>query len=278
LQRSPGKFEGKVKMLSGETMEIRPAILLLFTLAGYAQQAADPPRYDVSSIKPNTGADFRYTFHIERDGTIIATGITLRRLMMTAYVAGYKILGGPDWVSSKRWDVQAKANRTPLNNAENTQMLRALLADRFQLRTHSEKRNRPVYELTVARKGPVLQRVEDSNIKLDIRTGNGLIRFTKATVATFASQLSYALGRAVIDKTGILGEFSFDLEWTPVPGEDGGPTSSGLPPGTPVEPPPTLDGPSIFTAIEQQLGLRLKSARGPVEVLVIDGAQLPTGD
>jgi bla regulator protein blaR1 len=78
-----------------------------------------------------------------------------------------------------------------------------------------------------------------------------------------------------MDKTGISGEFNFDLEWTPVPGEDGGPTSSGLPAGTPEQPAPTPDGPSIFTAIEEQMGLRLKSGRGPVKVVVIDSAQMP---
>lgn len=257
---------------------MRSAILLLFTLSGYAQQAVDPPKYDLSSVKPNADSDFRYTFRIERDGTILATGITLKRLIMTAYdFQGFRILGGPGWVSSKRWDVQAKANRAP-SDAQFRETLRALLEDRFQLRTHSEKRNMRVYELTVGPKGSKLQRVEDSKIKLDIRTGNGFIQFTKATVATFASQLSYALARPVIDKTGIAGEFSFALEWAPVPGEDGGPTSSGLPPGTPEQPPSNPNGPSIFTAIQEQLGLRLKSARGPVEVLMIDGAQMPTAN
>jgi uncharacterized protein (TIGR03435 family) len=150
-----------------------------------------------------------------------------------------------------------------------------MLKERFQLRTHSEKRDLPIYELMVDRKGSKLRIVDGSKTKEEIQTGNGSIRFTKATVATFASQLGYALGRPVINKTGLTGEFSFALEWTPVPGEDGGPTTSGLPPETPEQPPPTTDGPSIFTALAQQLGLRLKSGRGPIEVLVIDHAEKP---
>ena len=242
-------------------------------------QTTAPAKYEVSSIKPNSDSDVSYRFRIEPDGTLYATGITLRRLMMTAYnVQGFRFIGGPRWMCAERWDVQAKPGPAALNTKEIRPMLRALLEDRFQLRVHSETRSMPIYELKVAPKGPKLHRVEDSNTKLDIRTGNGLIRFTKATVSTFASQLSYALDRPVLDKTGISGEFSFALEWTPFPGEDGGPTTSGLPPGAAEQLASSPGGPSIFTAIEEQLGLRLKSGRGPVEVLVIDSAQTPTAN
>ncbi len=255
-----------------------PSPTLAQSKAAVVSQAQAPPKYEVSSIKPNADSDFQFRFDIEPNGILYATGITLRRLMMTAYqIQGFRLIGGPDWVSNRRWDVQAKPSRAA-SNKQVWPMLRGLLEDRFQLRVHSETRNMPVYELTVGPHGSKLQAVDGSNIKLEIRTGNGLIRFTKATVATFASQLSYALARPVIDKTGISGEFSFDLEWTSIPGENGGPITSGLPTGTPEQPYATPNGPSIFTAIEQQLGLRLKSARGPVEVLVIDTAQMPTAN
>jgi uncharacterized protein (TIGR03435 family) len=251
--------------------------LLLISSAAVGQNIA-PPKYDVVSIRPDADSDFRYAFHIERDGTLYATGITLRRLMMTAYqVQGFRLVGGPAWVSDKRWDVQAKPSRAA-SDKQIWPMLRDLLEERFQLRVHSETRNMPVYELTVGRHGSKLQPADGSDIKPDIQTGNGLIRFTKATVATFASQLSYALARPVIDKTGIPGEFNFDLEWTPAPGEDGGPRSYGVPAGTPEEPAPTADGPSIFTALEEQEGLRLKSGHGAVKVTVIDNAAMPSAN
>jgi uncharacterized protein (TIGR03435 family) len=157
-------------------------------------------------------------------------------------------------------------------------MLRSLLEDRFQLRIHTETRNLPVYELTVGSKGPTLRKADSANVEPYIRTGNGFIRFTKATVGTFASQLSYAPARPVIDKTGISGDYSFDLRWAPAPGEDGGPATSGLPLGTPEPPVSNPDGPSVFTAIEEELGLHLRSARGQVEVVVIDGAQMPSAN
>lgn len=235
------------------------------------------PKYEVSSIKPNGGSDFRFAFRIEPNGSLNATGITLKRLMMTAWqLQGFRIVGGPAWVDSQRWDVQAKSGvARSVSYDQSSQMLRTMLKERFQLQTHSEKRDLPIYELVVDRKGPKFARVTDPKTKHDVRIANGSIQFTNATVATFASQLSYALARPVIDKTGISGEFNFALKWTPAPGEDGGPTTSGLPPGTPEEPASIQDGPSIFTAITEQLGLRLKSGRGPVEILVIDHAEKP---
>ena len=250
-------------------------ILVLTNYAAAGQNIT--PEYEVSSVRPNSDGDFHYSFRIEPDGKLYATGITLRRLMMTAYdVQGFRLVGGPRWVSDSRWDLEAKPSQ-PATNAQIQPMLRALLKDRFQLHVHEETRNMPIYELTVGPRGSKLRRA-DSKTKADIGIGNGLIRLTRATVATFASQLSYALGRPVVDRTSISGEFSFALEWSPVPGEDGGPGSAGLPPGTPEQPSAAPDGSSIFTAIEAQLGLRLKSGRGPAQVVVIDSAQMPSAN
>jgi uncharacterized protein (TIGR03435 family) len=255
-----------------------PILVPVTILAGYGQPRPEPANYEVSAIKPNTGSDARFAFRIEPDGSLAATGITLKRLMMTAYnVQGFRIVSGPNWVASSRWDIQAKPNRVT-SPREVRQMLRTLLEDRFQLRSHSEERRLPVYELAVDIKGSKLQRRNDSETKPDVRVAPGYVHLTKATAATFASQLSYSVGRPVIDKTGLSGEFEFSLTWTPEAGEDGGPTNKGLPPGTPEESASSSDGPSIFTAIVEQLGLRLKAGRGPVEVIVVDAAQPPTAN
>jgi uncharacterized protein (TIGR03435 family) len=258
---------------------MKPGILLLMSaLAGYGQSGAETPKYDVASIKPNSGDDSRFAFQIEPGGRLAATGITLKRLMMTAYnVQGFRIAGGPDWVGSRQWDLQAKPDRVASPN-QIKPMLRALLENRFQLRCHSEERQLPVYELSVDLNGSKVQRVTDSETKADVRAGAGSMQLTKATAATFASQLSYALGQPVVDRTGLSGEFDFTLKWTPEPGEDGGPATAGLPSGANDRAVSTTDGPSIFTAIREQLGLRLKSGRGPVEVIVIDAVQMPTAN
>jgi uncharacterized protein (TIGR03435 family) len=218
-------------------LAVKPAILLLMTtLVGYGQSGAEPPKYEVASIKPNIDNDFRFAFRIEPSGRLAATGITLKRLMMTAYnVQGFRIVGGPDWVVSRRWDLQAKPDRVASPDQIRS-MLQALLEQRFQLRSHSANRQLPVYELSVDRKGSKVERVKDSETKADVRIGAGSIQLTKATAATFASQLSYALGRPVIDKTSLSGEFDFALEWTPEPGEAGGPTTAGLPPEPVISP------------------------------------------
>lgn len=259
-------------------MGLRPAILLLTVLVAGGVRGAEPPKYEVASIKANTDGGLGYRFYIGPDGSLAASGITLRRLMMTAYnVQGFRIAGGPEWVGSSRWQVQAKPDRAASPDQVRP-MLRALIEERFQLRTRSEKRQLPVYELVVDRKGSKVAAVKDRDAEPTVRIGNGLIQLTNAMSATFASQLSYALGQPVVDKTGLAGKFDFALEWTPEPGEDGGPETSGLPPGTRQEPPSSTDEPSIFTAIREQLGLRLKSGRGAVEVIVIDDVRTPAAN
>src|ERR1700704_1835659 len=129
---------------------MKPAIaLLITTFAGYGQPSVETPKYEVSSIKPNTDNDFRFAFRIEPSGPLAATGITLKRLMMTAYnVQGFRIVGAPDWVASRRWDLQAKPDGVASPD-QVRQMLRILLEERFQLHSHSERRKMPVYELAV---------------------------------------------------------------------------------------------------------------------------------
>jgi uncharacterized protein (TIGR03435 family) len=255
---------------------MKPALLMLLTaLATSAQPPARPPKYEVSSLKPHAG-DARFTFHIEPSGTMVATGITLRRLMMTAWnVQGFRIVGGPDWASSRSWDVQAKHDGAVFPDQVH-QMLRMLLEERFRLRVRAEQRQLPVYELVVDRKGSKVPATKGAHTEPAFNTAPGALQITNVTSATFASQLSYSLARPVIGKTGLSGNFDFAFTWTPEPGEDGGPATAGLPPEIVRSRAATPDGPSIFTAIRDQLGLRLESARGPVDVIVIDDVQLPT--
>ena len=147
--------------------------LLVTTIVCHGQSGAERANYEVASIRPNNDGDFRFAFRIEPGGSLTATGITLKRLMMTAYnVQGFRIVGGPDWVVSRRWDVQAKAGRMAAQS-EIRPMLRALLEERFQLRSHSEQRRLPVYELVVDRKGSNVPRVKDNEAEASVRVGAG---------------------------------------------------------------------------------------------------------
>src|SRR5580700_6209169 len=164
---------------------MKPAIVLLMTtLVGYGQSGVEPPKYEVASIKPNTDNDFRFAFRIEPSGPLAATGITLKRLMMTAYnVQGFRIVGGPDWVASRRWDLQAKHDDVASPD-QIREMLRTLLAERFQLRSHSEIRKMPVYELVVDRKGSRLPTTKNSETRPTVRVAAGSIQLMNATPAT----------------------------------------------------------------------------------------------
>ena len=240
-----------------------------------AQQA---PVFDVATIKPNTANDFRVMLQSPGGGRFSATGIPLKLLIQEAYnVRDFQITGGPTWIGTERWDVQAKSDsitdRIPVEQLR--PMLKALIEDRFQLKAHRETKEMPVYELWVAKGGSKLKTAEaDGKPGPMMRMGRGEVTGNKVAMPMLAQMLSQQLRRTVIDKTGLTGEFDFTLTFTPEPGQGGGPLGD-LPPRADA-PPPGGDGPTIFTAIQEQLGLKVESAKGPVEVIVIDKAEKPT--
>jgi uncharacterized protein (TIGR03435 family) len=205
------------------------------------------------------------------------------------------ISGGPEWVGSDQWVIQATIpaaaglnvpvglqlpppGRAPISDPKLQRMLQNLLADRFNLTLNRETREVPVYALTVAKGGPKLQHPEDvpctpinpRNPGAPRKEGEKpkcMMQF-RLSMADFPAALRLLLDRPVIDKTGITGIFEFRLVWAfdPTAGPAGGPGIGPLDPS----------GPSIFTALQEQLGLKLESSKGPVEVLVIDSVSKPT--
>ncbi|HYL36545.1 MAG TPA: TIGR03435 family protein [Bryobacteraceae bacterium] len=154
-------------------------------------------------------------------------------------------------------------------------MLRALIEDRFQLKIHRETKELPAYALLVAKNGSKLAPAESEG--RGIRTGPGSLSFKRIGMAGLAAQLSTQLGRVVFDKTGLTGEYAVTLEYAPEPGQ-GGPEALGLPPQAYKAPPVDDNRPSIFTALQEQLGLRLESEKGPVEMLVVDHVEKASGN
>ena len=239
----------------------------------------------------------------------MANGVTFRMLMTFAYrVRDFQVIGGPNWTTSDRWNIEARAEegsippRTgpvdPTAPDPIALRLQSLLEDRFQLKFHRETRELPAYELTIAKGGSKVKLSEDqSPIKppdpgdpqkppqiirpggpmprRSMMIGMGNLEANGVEFASFVQMLSQQLGRTVVDKTGIKGLVDLKLQWTPEMGQHTtpfGPSPAG------VEPPPASDpsGPSIFTAVQEQLGLKLESIKGPVEVLVIDGVEKPS--
>lgn len=260
-------------------MLLRPAIL--FAAAIPCVFAQPKKEFDVASIKPSAKNDTRFMLGPPRGGTFSATGVTIKMLIMSAYqVNAYQVSGGPSWIGAERWDIQAKTEAPGgfMPRDQFDALLRALLASRLQLKVRRETRKMPVYALVVAKGASKLMPHSGDPPKPEdrMRVGFGSMRFQDSRLGLLAYQLSLQLGRTVIDKTGLTGAYDFTLEWAPEPGQ-GGPESIGLPPDPSLKfPPADPNRPSIFTAVQEQLGLRLHSEKGPVGMIVIDSVSRPT--
>lgn len=259
----------------------RHCLILIAALAvACGQSPIVSKRFDVVSVKPSA-PDEHNSFMSQRlpGGSLRLIGLPLRMMIMRAYdVKAFQLAGGPDWVRTDRWDVLAKAEGVEdrLTPAQERPMLQALLRDRFQLKVHIETREMPVYALTVDKS--VSKLTLNTGAVRQFRTGNGSLTVNNGGIPELVNWLSQALGRVVIDRTRLNGEYDYALSWTPEPGQ-GGPESIGQPPGTLGGVTPSgADGPSIFTALQQQLGLRLVSQEGPVEIVVLDSAEKPSSN
>ncbi|HTS48220.1 MAG TPA: TIGR03435 family protein [Bryobacteraceae bacterium] len=242
---------------------------------------AQTKKFDVASIKASPKDDNRFMLGLPRGGTFRATGVTVKMLIMSAYqVNAYQVSGGPSWIATERWDIQAKTDAAQglMPRDQFDAMLQALLLDRLQLKVRRETKEMPVYALAVAKGGSKLTPHSGDPPKPEdrMRVGFGSMQFQASGLGLLAYQLSLQLGRTVIDKTGLTGQYDFRLEWAPEPGQ-GGPESIGLPPDPSLKfPPADPNRPSLFTAIREQLGLRLDSEQGPVDMIVIDSVSKPT--
>ncbi len=254
---------------------IASILMLAAALTGaLAQSPTDSMTFEVASIRPNAANDNRFMF---RGGPVLtADGVTLKFLVVHAYdVLAYQVSGGPGWMSTDCWDIRAKAGsiKGKLQSEQFLSMLRALLADRFQLKVHSETKEVSVYALVVGKSGSKL--IPNNGTGKDTRSAWGSFSVQKGSAAALAHQLSLQLGRTVIDKTELKGEYDFKLEWQPEPGQ-GVLETLGLPADPRPSPPADTNRSSIFTAVQDQLGLRLEARKGPVEIIVIDHAEKPS--
>ena len=271
------------------------AVRQVQALSNGAQQP--PLAFETASVKPNKSGDEERFTRVDPGGGLTVVNMQLRELITWAYqIQSFQLEGGPGWIASDRFDILAKPEREVPSTGEQDprrMMLRTLLADRFKLVMHKETKELPIFELVLARQdgklGPQLRpaAVDCAARAAAARAGTPppssgppgpgfcgttmnpvSVRGGGATMAMLASLLERAAKRLVIDRTGLKGNWDLEVNYTP--------DRSQLPPG--VELPSSIDpnGPSLFTALEEQLGLKLRPARGPVEVLVIDSVQQPT--
>jgi uncharacterized protein (TIGR03435 family) len=242
--------------------------------------ATDRPSFDTASVRPSDPAATASIMRVSPSG-ITTEGTKLLALIATAYeLRDFQILGGPDWMASDRFDITAKFDAPPdlskLDDAGRkawvqhlTQSRQSLLADRFHFKCHMETRQLTVYELVVAKGGPKFQETKedgDTNKYFGIRAAPQRTRQLAgkdATMDGLATLLSSEVNHVVLNKTGLTGKYDLNAEWV-----QDGPAGAQ----TPEEP----SGPTIFTAMEERLGLKLQPAKGPVRVLVIDSVTRPS--
>jgi uncharacterized protein (TIGR03435 family) len=269
-----------------------------------AQTASAPtPSFEVATVKPNkpdASGQLRVGIGFE-PGRFVAMAVTLKQLIALAYnVRDMQVSGGPSWVDSERFDVNAKeedadaAALEKLPPEQRSEQLRlrvqSLLADRFKLTLRHETKDFPIYALVVAKNGPKLQESKPGGTAIKgpdgrpaggqqmMRMGPGELNAQGIPMESLARLLSQQLGRTVVDKTGLKGNYDFTLQWAPEQGRAAMIQGPPPGPGTVAAPPPESSGPSIFTAIQEQLGLKLESQKGPVENLVIDHVEKPSAN
>jgi len=232
------------------------------------------PSFEVATIKPARPEDRRYGITF-RGRDVVTFGTTLMNLVTFAYgVHPKQVEGLPEWATTDKYEITARPEGTGIPNDRQLKLLfQKLLAERFKLALHRDKKEQSVYALTAARAGSKMTpSAGDPNGLPGLAfQGLGKLVVVNATMADFAGLFQTSvLDRPVVDQTGITGRYDFTLNWTPDESQFRG-MGLTIPP-----PPDNATLPSLFTAIQEQVGLRLESTRAPADVLVVDKAEKPT--
>ena len=253
-------------------------VWISLAIPGIAQSALQatgtkPPAYDVVSVKRSSFDEGMQV--ASRPDSFSARNVTLWELLYNAYDVrpADPVKGLPGWADSTRFDVEAKMDDSTLaalqklpqqqQSQRRHLMLQSLLADRFQLRAHHEVAERPIYNLVIANTGFKLKDSQSNKSTGWVDARGGQIHYLSSPISSLAFTVSNVaeVGRVVVDKTGLTGHYDITLTWTPeerLSADDA--------------------GPSIFTALEEQLGLKLVSAKGPVDTIVVDHVEQPSSN
>ena len=246
--------------------------LVFMTCILRAQSPPNPPSFEVATIKPTNPFYGGGILIRLAGGKFSATAFTLSDLITFAYaVDSSQIIGGPKWLASDRYDVLGKPEKAgPLSREAARTMLRPLLAERFHLKIHLDSKPMSVFVLTIDKNGSKLRPRTAGDggegTRLTFRGATATGRNVPVTVLAEELQ-DMVLRRPVLDKTGLMGNFDFDLVWRPELKQSGSENTSA-----PVD----LNLPDIFTAFREQLGLKLVSGKEPAKVIVVDSATKPS--
>ena len=241
------------------------ATVLLIATAFLLLAQEKRPAFDVASIRMSQTDDGQ---DIDSDqGLFRAHNVPVRRLMSLAYAVDMsEVLGGPKWLDSDRYDINAKipAEFAAQRPSRLPELIESLLVDRFQLMAHREQRQMSGYALVVEKKGAKLEPARHPDKGSESHSNGRHLTATNVTMDSLAKRLSREVMGVVVDRTGLKGGFDFELDWTPeklaaVPDASG-------------------DTPSVFVALQEQLGLSLESTKVPVFAVVVDRAERPSTD
>jgi uncharacterized protein (TIGR03435 family) len=262
---------------------IASIFLPVLTVASPEQTGENRPAFAAGSVRPNN-SDVRPEVG-NFNGRGYGKNATLKMMMATAYqIPIFQISGGPKWVNADRFDIEARAEDPKTGYIQLRLMMQSLLEDRFHLKLHHETRESSVFLLVTTKGGPKMTPSTDQAApdatgpavapaedppRGGVLIGRGMLLANAATMSVLAKILTSELGRPVLDQTNLKSRFDIRLKWTP----DAQPAAS--PDGTDTDPGGT-ELPGLFTALREQLGVEVKSARGPVDFLVIDSAEKPS--
>ena len=239
---------------------------ILFVCLNAAGILCAQETFEVASIKAHPGIITFSADPLVKGNRVTATASTLLDMMTVAYHVRYdQISGGPNWIRSDHFDLDARAEGEGVRSTEQIRpMLQALLADRFQLTIHRDTREVPMYALVVNKNGPKLQEssvADEPKGQISGESTGSHMEVSQGTMAQLALRLSgNGAGRPVMDKTGLTAKYTYKMNWVN---------------GTPG---PDSEWPSLFVALQEQLGLKLEPTRGPSEIIIIDHAEKPSAN
>ena len=261
-------------MASGSARLVFQLCITLAGLRALAQPGAKPLEFEIASVKPADPSIRTSNVLLGAGESLTIVNVPLRKIIMYAYdIRDFQLAGGPGWVGDDRYDIMAKtagADRATFEVTAETddqrrdrvarvrERLRSLLSDRFGLRVHVEERDQTILALRIAKGGPRLAEAAANTGR--VSTIDGRIQGFGAPISMLAAQLSIATGLIVEDETGLRGRYDFVLDWAPDQMDQ------------------SDTRPSIFSAVGDQLGLRLERAKGPVKTVVIDRVERPSAN
>jgi len=292
------KLDFTRKLLLGAAAFLAIALPIAFGLLNATpthaeSQLGTTPKFTTVSIKPHasdgTGPIMSKFMMSPADGSFSGINVSPHELLQLAYrLQDSQLVGEPDWFKSAKYDISATADNataeevrkhsTGHRNPIGEQLLQQLLVDHFNVTLHQESRDLPVYDLAIADGGPKLQQKGQAVGMMQMGIGELISQGTPLDLLTFS--LSQYLGRTVVDKTGLQGNYAFSLRWTPDGDEMARIRATGLPPELvkPSQPAQTEPAAPLATALEQQLGLKIESATERVPILIIDHAEQPAAN